>query len=105
MWSNLIYMLPATSILYNCTINEELKMEGNVGDELERVFKKYMVNSKLKLAKTKIHANIYATYPTGTNLWTIVDGIMTRFHLTAYIDEHNPEEIMLRLEESFAWRR
>lgn len=105
MWSNLLYMLPVTSILYNCTVNEEVKMEGNVSDELQKVFKKYLVNSKLKLAKTTIHANIYANYPTGTNLWTIVDGIMARFHLMAYIDERNPDEILLRLEEGPAWKR
>lgn len=105
MWSNLMYMLPVTSILYNCTINEEVKMEGNVGDELQRIFNKYLVNSKLKLAKTNIHANIYSTYPAGTNLWTILDTIMVRFHLSAYIDERNKDEMILKLEEGIAWRR
>lgn len=105
MWSNLLYMLPVISVLYNCTVNEEIKMEGNVGDELERIFSKYLINSKLKLAKTNIHATIHATYPSGTNLWTIVDTIMARFHLSAYIDEHDPNDIVLRLEESIAWRR
>lgn len=104
MWSNLLYMLPVTSILHNCTINEEIKMEGNVADELQRVFKKYLVNSKLKLAERPIHATIYTIYPSGTNLWTIVDDIMLRFHLIAYIDERNPDEILLRLEETLAWK-
>lgn len=105
MWSNLMYMLPITSILYNCVVNEEIKMEGNVGDELEKIFNKYLVNSRLKLAKSKIHANIYSTYPAGTNLWTILDTIMVRFHLSAYIDERDPDMMILKLEESVAWKR
>lgn len=105
MWSNLMYMLPVTSILYNCVIDEEIKMEGNVADELERIFSKYLVNSRLKLAKTNIHANIYFTYPAGTNLWTILDTIMARFHLSAYIDERDSDMMILRLEEGVAWKR
>lgn len=105
MWSNLLYMLPVSSILYNCTIPEEVKMEGNVGDELERIFKKYLVNSKLKFINKGIHANIYATYPTGTNLLTILDGIMARFHLTIYIDEKDKDNILFELKESIAWKR
>lgn len=105
MWSNLLYMLPVMSRLYKCTINEEIKMEGNISEELQRVFKKYLVDSKVKLAETKIHATINATYPAGTNLWSIIDSIMARFHLMAYIDERNPDTIILRLEEGLAWKR
>lgn len=105
MWSNLLYMLPISTILYNCVINEEIKMEGDLGDELTRLFKKYLVNSRLKLAKPKVHANIYATYPAGTNLWTIMDGIMARFHLACTIDEKNNGDMILKLEEAISWRR
>lgn len=105
MWSNLLYMLPVSSILYNCTIPEEIKMEGNVGDELEKLFKKYLVNSKLKYVNKTIHANIYATYPAGTNLLTILDGIMARFHLMIYINEKDKDDILFELQESIAWKR
>lgn len=104
MWSNLLYMLPVASILYNCTIDEEIKMEGDLGEELTKLFKKYLSNSKLKFFKKNLHATIYATYPTGTNLWSILDGIMTRFHLTAYINEKDSNNIILTLEESLAWK-
>lgn len=104
MWFNLLYMLPVSTILYNCVINEEIKMEGNLGDELTKLFKTYLVNSRLKLAKLKIHANIYATYPAGTNLWTIMDGIITKFHLACVIDEKSNGDVILKLEEGAAWR-
>lgn len=105
MWSNLLYMLPVTSILYNCTINEEIKMEGDLGDELERVFNKYLVNSKLRFVNKGLHATIYATYPSGTNLWSIVDGIMARFQLIACIDERDKGDILFQLKEGASWKR
>lgn len=105
MWSNLIYMLPVSSILCECAIDEEIKMEGNVGDELIRVFKKYMTNPRLKLEKIKIHATIHATYPKGTTLWTIVNGIMTRFHLMAVVNKDAYGNVSLRFEEGISWRR
>lgn len=105
MWTNLLYMVPVTSFLYKCVIDEEIKMEGNVGRELERVFEQYMKDSKLKLGKLKLSGQIHATYPAGTNLWTIVDGLMTRFHLSAYIDEQPNGDILFRLEESISWKR
>lgn len=105
MWSNLLYMLPVTSILYNCTINEEIKMEGDLGDEIERIFKKYLINSKLKFVNKGLHATIYATYPAGTNLWSIIDGIMVRFQLIAYIDERDDNNILFQLKEGASWKR
>lgn len=105
MWSNLLYMLPVTSILYNCVINEEVKMEGDLGDELERIFKTYLINSKLKFVNKGLHANIYATYPAGTNLWSIIDGIMVRFQLIAYIDEKDKDNILFQLKEGASWKR
>lgn len=104
MWSNLLYILPVASILYDCTITEEIKMEGDLSEELDKLFKKYLPNSKLKLHKSHIHATIHSTYPAGTNLWSILDGIMTRFHLMAYVDERNSNCIILKLEESVAWK-
>lgn len=79
-------------------------MEGDLGDELERLFKTYLKNSKLKFVNKGLHANVYATYPSGTNLWSIVDGIITRFHLIAYIDERGGQDILFRLEESVSWK-
>lgn len=105
MWSNLLYMIPVSSVLYNCVVDEEIKMEGNLGDELERVFKTYLKNSRLKFVNKGLHANIYGTYPAGTNLWSILDGIIVRFHLIAYIDERGDGDILFHLEESAAWKR
>lgn len=105
MWSNLLYMIPVASILYDCTVNEEIKMEGDLGDEIERLFKTYLKDSKLKFVNKGIHATIYATYPAGTNLWTIIDGIIVRFKLTAYIDERGNGDILFHFEEGSAWKR
>lgn len=105
MWSNLLYMIPVSSILYDCVADEEVKMEGHLGDELEKLFKKYLGKSKLKFVNKGLHANIYATYPAGTNLWSIVDGIIARFHLIAYIDERGGGDILFHLEEGAAWKR
>lgn len=104
MWSNLIYMAPVINILYNCIASEEIKMEGNVGDELTRVFKKYLVNSRLRLGKMKIHANIYEIYPAGINLWSILDDAMRRFHLDAAIEERQDGVVILKLEEGVSWK-
>lgn len=104
MWSNLLYMLPVSNILYNCVVDEEIKMEGNLGDELNKVFKKYLVSSKLKYINKPIHATVYATYPSGTSLWTIVDSVIARFRLNVYIDQKNKNSVLFYFEESIAWK-
>lgn len=104
MWSNLLYMAPVASILSKCVVDEEIKMEGNLSEELQKLFKKYAKNPNFRFIKTKISAKVYATYPIGTSLWTILDGVMTLFHLIAYVNEFPGGVITLELREGSSWK-
>lgn len=103
MWANLLYMLPVASILSECIVEEEIKMEGELSEELDRLFKAYIPHSKLRFVKKPLHAHISATYPAGTSLWTIFDTIIARFHLVSLVEVHE-DYVKLAVTEGNAWK-
>lgn len=105
MWSNLVYMLPAASIMSKYAVDDEVAMHGDLMEELEKLFVRYLKNTNLELKKTNLRMTINAVYPKGTTIWTILDGIIVRFHLMVYLKEEKDGRIILSLEESAAWKR
>lgn len=103
MWANLMYLIPVASVLSQYKLSEEFKMEGDLLEELDRLLKTVHCTTKLKLEKTKIKCQISATYPKGTSVWTIFDGIMQRYHLNVIITSQNNDSVAISLKEGPAW--
>lgn len=103
MWANLIHVLPAATILSAYETKEEFKMEGNLLSELDRLFTLTVDIEKLKLKKNGPKCTINTIYPAGSNLWTIVDGILVRYQLIPIIETDKNGCITLGLKEGSAW--
>ena len=102
-WSRQIAMLPVAAIMATVTIPEEVKMEGDLQDEFNNLLKQYMPAVRFRRNKD-ITAYINTTYPEQSNLWTILDGILSRYHL--WLD-FTPIEgtLELHFEKGSAWMR
>lgn len=103
MWSKMIAMMPIAALMSTVTIPEEIKMEGDLQDELERILGKYMQPMKL-LRNKEIDCRIDTSYPEQSNLWTIFDGILQRYRLNSVIEPLDGT-IGVRLEKASAWAR
>lgn len=102
MWSRMIYLMPVASIMAMVNIPEEIKMEGDLQSELELLFDKYM--KALRLVRNKeLDLRVNCSYPAGSNLWTIFDGILERYHLLVDISSKNGE-IVIKFREGSAWK-
>lgn len=100
-WSRQIAMLPVIAMMATVIVPEEIKMEGDLQDEFSKLLKKYMPNMRFR-RNNGIVAYINTTYPEQSNLWTILDGILNRYHLRL---EFTPIEgtLELHFEKGFAW--
>lgn len=104
MWVHALYTIPVAMVLSKITLTKEIKMEGDLITELNHLFKVAGVEDRLKLGKTKIKAMINAEYPAGSNVWTIVNEIITRYHLTTFVTTEENNIVMLTLEEGASWK-
>lgn len=101
MWSRMIYFLPIAAMMSTIKIKEEIKMEGDLQDCLEELFRKNLDSLKLfRNDDLNLRANFI--YPAGSNLWTIFDEILIRYHLMADITS-NDKTILIKLKEGSAW--
>lgn len=103
MWANLMYLIPVASVLSQYKLSEEFKMEGDLLKELDRLLKSVNCTTKLRIEKTKLRCRIDTTYPKGTSVWTIFDGIMQRYHLNVIITSQKDDSIVISLKEGPAW--
>lgn len=103
MWAKFMYLIPVASILSRYEVPNEIKMEGDLLTELDRLLHFANCPSNLKLKKTKLKCHIDATYPKGTNVWTIFDTLLQRYHLVAFVEFHGDDSISLNLKEGIAW--
>lgn len=103
MWANLMYLIPVAAILSQYKLDEEFKMEGDLLNELDRLLEKVHCTTKLKIEKTRLKCRINATYPKGTSVWTILDGIMQRYHLNVIITSQKDDSVVISLKEGSAW--
>lgn len=103
MWAKFMYLIPVAAILSQYETPNEIKMEGDLVTELDRLLRFANCPSNLKLTKTKLKCRIDATYPKGTNVWTIFDTILQRYHLVAFVESDGEDSIRLSLKEGAAW--
>lgn len=105
MWANQICLIPIAAMLSTYTFDEEVKMEGDLIEELDRVINSKMHLPNLKLGKTDVKAKINMTYPAGSTLWIIVCSIIERYHLIPELSAENSKVVVLTLKEGSAWKR
>lgn len=102
MWSRLVYLMPIASIMATVNIPEEIKMEGDLQSELDQLFDKHM--KALRFVRNKgLDLTVNCTYPAGSNLWTIFDGILERYHLLVDIIPKNGI-IVIKFKEGSSWK-
>lgn len=101
MWARMICLLPIAAMMSTVNISEEIKMEGDLQYELERLLSKNMQAIKIIYNK-KLNLKINTSYPAGSNLWTIFDGILERYHLLIDILPKDGT-IAFKLKEGSAW--
>ena len=103
MWFDLVYLLPIAGILAKVEITEETTLEGDLQEELSRLFAKYISKEAFSFQhNAKLNASIRASYPERTNLWTILHGILERYHLIVEI-VNDPERLTIMLLPGSAW--
>lgn len=107
MWASMLYLAPVATILCKYELAEEEEFRGQLQDELIRVFEKTVSLDNLRLIPNKnLHATINTTYPAHSNLWTIMDGILQRYHLILDIKPmKNREGITIQLLEGPSWKK
>lgn len=106
MWSNLMYFLPVAAILSSYTIECDVHLEGDLGEELEKLFGTYISSERLRITTSpSLKARVNMTYPAKTNLWTIFDSIMQRFHLAPEVSAGEDRCVVVVLREGSAWTR
>lgn len=107
MWSKLLYLAPVASILSMRETDEEEELRGQLQDELIRLFEKTIHSDRFKLIlNPDLHATINTTYPAHSNLWTILDGVLQRYHLILDIKPmKDTDGITVQLLEGPSWKR
>lgn len=104
MWSEQIYILPIAAFLMEYDLAEDIKMEGELMNELDILLQNNVPSSNFKFLKSSIKAKINTAYPSGTNIWTIVNEIRHRYHLIPIIKTEENGIVTLSFEEGAAWR-
>lgn len=104
MWVHALYTIPVAMVLSKITLTEDIKMEGDLITELNHLLKVSNVEDRLRLGKTKVKATINAEYPAGSNVWTILNEIITRYHLTTFVTTEENNVVVLTLEEGASWK-
>lgn len=105
MWANLMYLLPVATVLSQYELPEEFKMEGDLLTELDRLLRFVGCSEKFKIEKSRLKCRVDATYPKGTSVWTIFDGIMRRYHLNVFITSQKDDRVTISLKEGAAWSK
>lgn len=107
MWSNMLYFLPLAAILSTHEIEEEETLQGPLQDELIKLFEKTIHHNKLRIVKNeKLNATINTTYPSHSNLWTIMDGVIQRYHLVLDIQTDKTGEcVTIQMMEGPSWKK
>lgn len=104
MWSNLMYVLPIAEFLMKYETSKEIKMEGDLMEELSKLIDDYVSVPNFKFIKSSVKATINTTYPESTSIWKILDDILHRYHLIPIIGTESGGIVTLSLEEGAAWR-
>lgn len=105
LWANLMYLLPVATLLSQYELPEEFKMEGDLLTELDRLLRFVGCSEKFKIEKSRLKCRVDATYPKGTSVWTIFDGIMCRYHLNVFITSQKDDRVTISLKEGAAWSK
>lgn len=107
MWTKMLYLAPVAAILSLHETAEEETLHGYLQEELIRVFQKNIHHDKFQIILNKhLHATINATYPAHSNLWTILDGVLQRYHLILDIKSNEKTGgITVQLLEGLSWRK
>lgn len=106
MWSDLMYFLPIAAMFSRCEINDSITLDGDLGEELTKLIRTYFNTDRLEFkVSPSLHARVNASYPAGTNLWTIFHGLMERFHLTVELTGSDDGIVKVLLKEGVAWMR
>lgn len=102
MWSRMVYLMPIAAIMSTVNVSEEIKMEGDLQSELERLLGEHMKALRL-VRNEELNLTINSSYPKESNLWTIFDGILERYHLLVDIAA-NDGMVIIKLVEGSAWK-
>lgn len=106
MWSKLLYLAPIASILSLYETEKEENLQGKLQDELIRFFEDNIQKYKFRIIQNAhLNATINVTYPAHSNLWTIMDGILQRYHLIPSINPNEHGGIDVQLLEGPSWKK
>ena len=107
MWANMLYLAPVACVLAIHETDEEETLRGQLQDELIRVFEKNIQHGGFKIIPNpNLHATVNTTYPAHSNLWTILDGVLQRYHLILDIKPmKDAEGITIQLLEGPSWKK
>lgn len=105
MWSSVVYLFPIATILSKVTVEDEIVMDGDLYQEFNSLICKYVPPDQFVLLpnpELKLTANL--RFPKGTTLWSILDSILVRYHLTAELGTTREEALTAKLKEGAAWK-
>ena len=107
MLANMLYLAPVAAILCMFETEEEEELRGQLQDELIRLFKKTIHHNQFEIIPNeKLHSTINTTYPAHSNLWTILDGVIQRYHLILDIKPMEDRKgITIQLLEGPSWKK
>lgn len=106
MWANMIYFMPIATMLSVHKVDEDVQLDGDLGTEVRKLVSKYITEDKLIfLVDPKLNATIHLSYPKDSNLWTIFDSILQRYHLLPTITTNEKGAVVVVLKEGGAWVR
>lgn len=102
-----MYLLPLATLVSNYELRDETYLSGDLQESVKELLEDYIPNTKLRVIRNKaLSASINFVYPEHTNLWTILDGILHRYHLIVSIKASSidQEPITIKFMEGPAWK-
>lgn len=99
MYSKAWLAFPIAIKLSGIYLQEDVLLYGDFQDEYEKLVSEHICFSKNK----KINAKINKTYLKGTNLWTVTDDLLARFHLIPVVLVDG-EKLYLSFDKGAAWK-
>lgn len=99
MYSKAWFAFPVAVKLSGIYLGEDVLMHGDLQDEYEKLISKHLHFKRNK----KLCANVNQTYLKGTNLWSVTEDLLERFHLipVVYVEGEN---VYLNFEKGSAWK-
>lgn len=106
MWASIAYLLPVATVLSKIIVDDEIIFDGDLYQELNTLVFRYVpANLLVLLPNPELKATSNFRFPAKTNMWSVMDSILMRYHLTIELGSTREGALTVKLKEGAAWRR